>query len=211
MAVYVLAVFMTVMDGTMVNVALPTLADEFGVASTDIEWVAVGYLLSLAAVIPVAGWLGDRVSLESERGYHVTLPAAEVGLRRMLIMAEDQFVMTPMSVGLRLAGTVEMGGLEAEPNMVRAKVLLKKARRVLPSLADAARVEGKTEWAGHRPATPDTIPVISASPRVGNVFYGFGHGHLGLTQAAVTGRLLADLVDGKSEKAMIQPFRVNRF
>jgi EmrB/QacA subfamily drug resistance transporter len=60
MAVYVLAVFMTVMDGTMVNVALPTLADEFGVASTDIEWVAVGYLLSLAAVIPVAGWLGDR-------------------------------------------------------------------------------------------------------------------------------------------------------
>lgn len=159
----------------------------------------------------VAGWLGDRVSLESERGYHVTLPAAEVRLRRMLIMAEDQFVMTPMSVGLRLAGTVEMGGLEAEPNMVRAKVLLKKARRVLPSLADAARVEGKTEWAGHRPATPDTIPVISASPRVGNVFYGFGHGHLGLTQAAVTGRLLADLVDGKSEKAMIQPFRVNRF
>jgi EmrB/QacA subfamily drug resistance transporter len=60
MVVYVLAVFMTVMDGTMVNVALPTLADEFGVASTDIEWVAVGYLLSLAAVIPVAGWLGDR-------------------------------------------------------------------------------------------------------------------------------------------------------
>lgn len=60
MAVYVLAAFMTVMDGTMVNVALPTLADDFGVASTEIEWVAVGYLLSLAAVIPVAGWLGDR-------------------------------------------------------------------------------------------------------------------------------------------------------
>ena len=60
MVVYVLAVFMTVMDGTMVNVALPTLAEEFGVASTDIEWVAVGYLLSLAAMIPVAGWLADR-------------------------------------------------------------------------------------------------------------------------------------------------------
>lgn len=60
MVVYVLAVFMTVMDGTMVNVALPTLAEEFGVPSTDIEWVAVGYLLSLAAMIPVAGWLADR-------------------------------------------------------------------------------------------------------------------------------------------------------
>ncbi len=60
MVVYILGVFMTVIDGTMVNVALPTLADEFEVASTDIEWVAVGYLLALAAVIPAAGWLGDR-------------------------------------------------------------------------------------------------------------------------------------------------------
>jgi EmrB/QacA subfamily drug resistance transporter len=60
MVVYILGIFMTIIDGTMVNVALPTLTDEFGVASTDIEWVAVGYLLALAAVIPAAGWLGDR-------------------------------------------------------------------------------------------------------------------------------------------------------
>ncbi len=60
MVVYIIGVFMTVIDGTMVNVALPTLAEDFGVASTDIEWVAVGYLLALAAVIPAAGWLGDR-------------------------------------------------------------------------------------------------------------------------------------------------------
>lgn len=60
MVVYILALFMTIIDGTMVNVALPTLADEFGVASTDIEWVSVGYLLALAAVIPAAGWIGDR-------------------------------------------------------------------------------------------------------------------------------------------------------
>ena len=82
MAVYVLAVFMTVMDGTMVNVALPTLADEFGVASTDIEWVAVGYLLSLAAVIPVAGWLGDRF-----------------GSKRVFVTALIVFVLVSMACG----------------------------------------------------------------------------------------------------------------
>jgi EmrB/QacA subfamily drug resistance transporter len=71
MVVYILAVFMTVMDGTMVNVALPTLAEEFGVESTEIEWVAVGYLLSLAAVIPVAGWLGDRFG--SKRVFTIAL------------------------------------------------------------------------------------------------------------------------------------------
>ena len=159
----------------------------------------------------VAAWFGDIVPLESERGYHVTLPAAGVAPRRMLIMGEDQFVMTPMSMGLRIAGTVEMGGLEAEPNMARARVLLNKARRVLPVLAGEAAVEGMTEWSGHRPATPDTIPVISSSPGAENVFYGFGHGHLGLTQAAVTGRLLADLVGSKEQDDVIAAYRADRF
>ena len=159
----------------------------------------------------VAAWFGDKVPLESERGYHVTLPAAGVAPRRMLIMGEDHFVMTPMSMGLRIAGTVEMGGLEAEPNMARARVLLDKARRVLPALAGMAVEEGKTEWSGHRPATPDTIPVISGSPNVANVFYGFGHGHLGLTQAAVTGRLLADLVGDVGMGGATAAYRVDRF
>ena len=60
MVVYILSIVMTVIDGTMVNVALPTMAEEFGVPATDVEWVAVGYLLALAAVIPAAGWIGDR-------------------------------------------------------------------------------------------------------------------------------------------------------
>ena len=159
----------------------------------------------------IAGWLGDKVALESERGYHVTLPAADIGLRRMLIMGEDQFVMTPMSMGLRLAGTVEMGGLDAEPNMARARVLLTKARRVLPALEREGVLEGKTEWSGHRPATPDTIPVISASSGADNVFHGFGHGHLGLTQAAVTGRLLADMIGGRESGIRVSDYRVDRF
>lgn len=82
MVVYVLAVFMTVMDGTMVNVALPTLAEEFGVGATDIEWVAVGYLLSLAAMIPVAGWLSDRF-----------------GSKRVFITAIGAFVVVSLACG----------------------------------------------------------------------------------------------------------------
>jgi EmrB/QacA subfamily drug resistance transporter len=83
MVVYIMVIFMTVIDGTMVNVALPTLADEFGVASTDIEWIAVGYLLSFAATIPVAGWLGDRF-----------------GTRRIFIIALILFVVASMLCGL---------------------------------------------------------------------------------------------------------------
>jgi D-amino-acid dehydrogenase len=159
----------------------------------------------------IAAWLGDTVPLESERGYHVTLPAAPVALRRMVIVGEDHFVMTPMSMGLRIAGTVEMGGLDGAPNMARARVLLDKARRVLPALAGVAAAQGKTEWSGHRPALPDTIPVISAAPGFANVFYGFGHGHLGLTQAAVTGRILADLLGAGETGIDVSAYRVERF
>ena len=83
MVIYIFGLFMTVIDGTMVNVALPTLADEFGVSTTDIEWVAVGYLLALAAMIPAAGWLGDRF-----------------GTKRMFVAALAVFVVTSMLCGL---------------------------------------------------------------------------------------------------------------
>jgi EmrB/QacA subfamily drug resistance transporter len=83
MVIYIFGLFMTVIDGTMVNVALPTLADEFGVPTTDIEWVAVGYLLALAAMIPAAGWLGDRF-----------------GTKRMFVTALAVFVATSMLCGM---------------------------------------------------------------------------------------------------------------
>ena len=163
----------------------------------------------------LAARLGSKVPLESERGYHVTLPAMGPGgplsLRRMLLMAEDHYVITPMAVGLRVAGTVEMGGLETEPNMARARVLLAKARTVLPALTQPGAGEGAREWSGHRPALPDTVPVISASPGLSNLFYGFGHGHLGLTNAATTGRILADLLAGHDPGLDMAPYRVDRF
>lgn len=151
--------------------------------------------------------LGSRVPLESERGYHVTLPEPGVMPGRVVASAEGRFVATPMAMGLRLAGTVELAGLEAPPDWRRAEVLVEKGRRLFPGL----NVEGASRWMGHRPSLPDTLPVISRSPVYETVFYAFGHGHLGLTMGATTGRLIADLVAGRPTDIDLTPVRVDRF
>ncbi|MBT4043598.1 MAG: FAD-binding oxidoreductase, partial [Rhodospirillaceae bacterium] len=113
----------------------------------------------------------------------------------------------PMSDGLRLAGTVEFGGLTAPPNYARADAILTKAKRLFPGLKDS----GAERWMGHRPSMPDSLPVISRSSRFSRVFYAFGHGHLGLSLGAVTGRLIADLVQDRAAEIDTAPFRADRF
>lgn len=151
--------------------------------------------------------LGSRVPLESHRGYHITLPDSGVQLRKPIIWPDFHFSATPMIVGLRFAGTVELAGLEAPPNYSRARNLLNPGRRMFPGL----NCEGATEWMGHRPATPDTLPVIGGSPRYPKVFYAFGHGQLGLTGGAVTGRLLSEIITGEPTSIDPRPFRIDRF
>jgi D-amino-acid dehydrogenase len=155
----------------------------------------------------LARQLGSPVPLESERGYHVVVRGAETGTRVQTIWAERKFVATPMEMGLRFAGTVEFAGLKAPPDMRRADILLKQGRRMFPKL----EVGEVTRWMGHRPGLPDTIPVIGASPRHRNVFYAFGHGHMGLIGGSVTGRLIADLVGGQAPAIDVAPYRVDRF
>jgi D-amino-acid dehydrogenase len=151
--------------------------------------------------------LGDKVLLESERGYNATLPRPGIVLGRQLIFAERKFVATPLSCGLRIGGAAEFGGLNAPANFKRSQVLVELARYFLPDL----RVEGATNWAGHRPTTPDSLPVIGPSPHHPNVFYAFGHGHLGLTQAATTGRLISELIIGKPPAIDMSPYDIRRF
>jgi D-amino-acid dehydrogenase len=151
--------------------------------------------------------LGDRVLLESERGYTTTLPAPGIEIGRELIFAERKFVATPLSCGLRIGGAAEFGGLAATANFKRSRALVELARQYLPDL----RTEGGIEWAGHRPATPDSLAVIGPSVHWPNVFYAFGHGHLGLTQAATTGRLLCDLILGRKPAIDMAPFGIERF
>lgn len=151
--------------------------------------------------------LGDRVLLEAERGYHVEFGAPGIALQRPVSSAAGKFFATPMEMGIRVAGTTEFAGLDRPPNMQRAKVLLEHARRMFPGLETGQR----TEWMGQRPSTPDYLPVIGASPRHRNVFYAFGHGHLGLVGGAPSGRIIADLVGGRTPVIDIAPYRPDRF
>lgn len=167
-----------------------------------------------AVVIAAGAWskeltrqLGHRVPLDTERGYHVMLPEPGVMPRLPIYSGDYSFAVTPLEHGLRFAGTVELGGLAAPPNYARARVLLERGKRMFPSLRDS----GMTQWMGFRPSMPDSVPVISASPRHRNAFFAFGHGHVGLTLAAVTGRLVADLVAGRDPGIDMAPFRVDRF
>ncbi len=155
----------------------------------------------------IARAIGDPVLIESERGYNATLPSPGVTLSREVIFAERQFVATPLDIGLRIGGAAEFAGLDAEPNFRRSDALLTLARRYLPDLD----TRGAVRWMGHRPATPDSLPVIGPSRRRDDVVYAFGHGHLGLTLGPTTGRLVADLLAGRAPPIDLSPFSIARF
>lgn len=155
----------------------------------------------------LARQLGDRVLLESERGYNTTVANPPIALRREVIFADRKFVVTPLACGLRIGGAAEFGGLKARPNFERSKALVKLASLYFPQLG---RCEG-VEWSGHRPTTPDSLPVIGPSASSRKVVYAFGHGHLGLTQAATTARLVGEMLAGRRLSIDPAPFSVSRF
>ena len=150
---------------------------------------------------------GDTIPLEAERGYNTTLPEPGIALGRELIFGEQGFVVTPLSVGLRIGGAAELAGLDALPNYARAEAMLAKAKRYLPGL----ETRGGSQWMGARPSLPDSLPVIDRAPGEPRVVYAFGHGHLGLTQGPATGRLVADLITNQPPLIDLKPFRADRF
>lgn len=155
----------------------------------------------------LARQLGSRIPLESERGYHVMVRGAETGLRIQTISAERKFVAAPMEDGLRISGTVEIAGVRAAPDPRRSDLLLRQAQHMFPSM----KVGEVSRWMGHRPGTPDSIPVIDRSPRHPRVIFAFGHGHQGLIGGAVTGRLVAELASGAPPSLDLAPFSAARF
>ncbi len=155
----------------------------------------------------LSAMLGEQIPLETERGYHTQIQAPGVSMRHSLIWPAKAFMVTPTAGGIRVGGTVEMAGLDAAPDYRRAKVLVKRAKQALPDL----KVEDTSEWMGHRPAMPDTVPVMGRSAKRSNVWYATGHGHLGLTYGATTARLMADLITGATPPVDMKPYRVDRF
>ena len=151
--------------------------------------------------------LGHKVPLDTERGYHVTLPDPGKMPRLPLYSGDHSFAVTPLSVGLRFAGTVELGGLAAPPDYRRAEILLKHGRRMFGALNE----QGRSDWMGFRPSMPDSLPVISRGTRYRNTWFAYGHGHVGLTLGPITGKLIADLVAGRDPGVDLSPFRIDRF
>ena len=160
---------------------------------------------------PLATALGDRVPLETERGYHLMIRDPEAMPRIPTADADGKFVATPMELGLRFAGTVELAGLDAPPDFRRARILLEQGRRMLPGLAANHAEERISVWMGHRPSLPDSLPVLGPSRTTPDVIYAFGHGHIGMTAAPMTGKIVADLVVGRPAAIDIAPFAPGRF
>jgi D-amino-acid dehydrogenase len=170
------------------------------------------------AVVAAGAWsktlaraAGDRVLLETERGYHVVISDPGVEPRYPMMPSDGKMacVMTP--AGLRLAGQVELAGLDAAPNWKRAEVLLRFARKVYPGIPADLPPERVKLWMGHRPSTPDGLPVLGLASGCSDVVHAFGHGHVGLTAAAMTGKIVADLVAGRTPPIDLAPYSAARF
>jgi glycine/D-amino acid oxidase-like deaminating enzyme len=154
----------------------------------------------------LAAQAGNDVPLETERGYHLEFRTEAPLLSRPVCPVDLGFYMTPMAGRLRVAGTVELGGLAAPPNPRRLALLDRGVRQFFPKLGSAS-----SEWLGFRPSLPDSRPVIGPSRGSPCVIHAFGHGHLGLTLAPITARLVADLIAKRCDLARIAPFAVDRF
>jgi D-amino-acid dehydrogenase len=154
----------------------------------------------------LAAQAGDRIPLETERGYHLEFRTDAPLLTRPVCPVDLGFYMTPMAGRLRVAGTVELGGLAAPPNPRRLALLDRGVRQIFPKLGSPS-----SEWLGFRPSLPDSRPVIGPSRGNSRVIHAFGHGHLGLTLAPITARLVADLIAGRGDPARLAPFAADRF
>lgn len=155
----------------------------------------------------IAASLGERIPLETERGYNTTLPPEALDLRCQVTFGGHGFVISRLSTGIRVGGAVELGGLSLPPNYKRSEAMLRKAKAFLPGL----KTEGGKQWMGFRPSLPDSLPAIGRSRASPHVIYAFGHGHLGLTQSAGTARLVADLLTDASPTLDLTPFSPQRF
>jgi glycine/D-amino acid oxidase-like deaminating enzyme len=151
--------------------------------------------------------LGVRSLLASERGYHLMLPQPNVQLNRPVVFAEPFFAATPMEDGLRLAGTAEFAHADKPMNEKRADMLFGLAGPYLPNLSnkDARR------WMGVRPTTPDGMPYLGEVVGHKGLYYSFGHGHIGLTTAAVCAQAMAKLMSAEMPDIDIPAFNVARF
>ena len=150
--------------------------------------------------------LDEKIPLDTERGYHVHFKDCDHLLSRPVIFSNRGFGITPMEQGLRVVGTVEFGGLKNPPSKGRIKNLINNAKYMLDDLP-----EHEDEWMGFRPSLPDFLPVIGPSKNHKNVFYSFGHHHLGWTLGPISGKIIAGMIAEENTNLDLKPYSSLRF
>ena len=154
----------------------------------------------------IEGTGAQRLPLGTERGYHVQFSERQHLVNRPVHWVGSGFYATPTTEGLRFAGTVELSGLSPKKNRKTLDYLTRMAKQMF-------EIEGEPDqtWLGYRPTLPDALPVIGASPQSDKILFAFGHQHLGLTLAGITGKIISELVDGSPTTVNITPFSAARF
>ena len=185
---------------------LVAVVTEAGEIACDAAVVAAG-----ARSRELTASLGDPLPLETERGYHAMIENPEAGPRSSMMASDAKMVVNWTNKGLRAAGTVEIAGLDAEPNWKRAEILRDRLLSMFPKLPRNLPASRVKMWFGHRPSMPDGRPCIGYSRATRDIVYAFGHGHIGLVGSARTGRLVAQLLSGKEPEIPLQPFAPTRF
>ncbi len=207
-----LAAYVEAHGGTILRAAVDDVVQENG-RVTGIR--AAGETITCDTAIVTAGvWsgplakrLGISVPLETERGYHLELVEPSAMPRSPVMVVSGKFVATPMDGRIRLAGIVEFGGLDAPPSRAPFELMRKNARMAFPGLTWKEEVE----WMGHRPAPTDSIPIIGEAPGISGAYMGFGHHHIGLTGGPKTGRLLAQVISGRTPNTDMSVYAPSRF
>jgi len=153
--------------------------------------------------------LKEKIPLDTERGYHIHFKNYSHLVSRPVVWADRGFGVTPMEQGLRVVGTVELGGLENPLSKSRIKNLILNAKDMLNGIPD--NEEHDDEWLGFRPTLPDFLPVIGQSKNYENVFYSFGHHHLGWTLGAISGKIVSKMIVGEKTNLELSPYSSSRF
>ena len=150
--------------------------------------------------------LHENIPLDTERGYHIHFKNFDHLIKRPIIYLNRGFGMTPMEQGLRVVGTVEFGGLENPLTKSRIKNLIENAKELLDGLPDH-----EDEWLGFRPTLPDFLPVLGPSKNYNNVYYSFGHHHLGWTLGAISGKIISKMISNEKTNLDLKPYSSLRF
>ncbi|MDB4235137.1 FAD-dependent oxidoreductase [bacterium] len=155
----------------------------------------------------IAHKLGVKVPFESERGYHIELTNPSAMPRAPMMVASSKFVLTPMQGRLRAAGVIEFGGLDAPASRAPLDMLRRQVKKLLPDL----QYDDVVEWMGHRPAPADSLPLIGANDANGRSYSAFGHQHVGLTGGPKTGRMIAELINGRAPNMDMRAFDPSKY